>query len=74
MRWARLKIIPPFAGPETIQFLLGHAAVQPAEYFLGCKQRFRDAVSDRIGLEPGTGDSKIADSSDFHFETSNTDS
>jgi integrase len=38
---------------EQIQFLLGHVSVQTTERYLGCKQRFRNAVNDRIGLEPG---------------------
>jgi integrase len=37
---------------EQIQFLLGHVSVQTTERYLGCKQRFRNAVNDRIGLEP----------------------
>jgi Phage integrase family len=37
---------------EQIQFLLGHASVQTTEKYLGCKQRLRGAVNDRIGLEP----------------------
>ncbi|MGA3033569.1 MAG: tyrosine-type recombinase/integrase [Terracidiphilus sp.] len=37
---------------EQIQFLLGHVSVQTTERYLGCKQRLRDAVNDRIGLEP----------------------
>lgn len=37
---------------EQIQFLLGHVSVQTTERYLGCKQRIRDAVNDRIGLEP----------------------
>ena len=36
---------------ERIQFLLGHVSVQTTERYLGCKQRFRNAVNDRIGLE-----------------------
>jgi len=36
---------------EQIQFLLGHVSVQTTEGYLGCKQRFRDAVNDHIGLE-----------------------
>jgi integrase len=37
---------------EQIQFLLGHVSVQTTERFLGCKQRIREAVNDRIGIEP----------------------
>ena len=37
---------------EQIQFLLGHVSVQTTERYLGCKQRFRQAVNDRIGIEP----------------------
>ena len=37
---------------EQIQFLLGHVSVQTTERYLGCKQRFRGAVNDRIGIEP----------------------
>jgi site-specific recombinase XerD len=37
---------------EQIQFLLGHVSVQTTECYLGCKQRIRGAVNDRIGIEP----------------------
>jgi site-specific recombinase XerD len=37
---------------EQIQFLLGHVSVQTTEKYLGCKQRLRQAVNDRIGIEP----------------------
>ncbi len=37
---------------EQIQFLLGHVSVQTTEKYLGCKQRLRNAVNDRIGIEP----------------------
>lgn len=40
------------ANLEQIQFLLGHVSVQTTERYLGCKQRIRNAVNDRIGLEP----------------------
>ena len=37
---------------EQTQFLLGHISVQTTERYLGCKQRIRSAVNDRIGIEP----------------------
>ena len=37
---------------EQIQFLLGHVSVQTTGRYLGCKQRIRGAVNDRIGIEP----------------------
>src|SRR5262249_48389298 len=37
---------------EEIQFLLGHVSVQTTERYLGCNKRFREAVNDRIGIEP----------------------
>ena len=37
---------------ERIQFLLGHVSVQTTERYLGCKQRIRGAVNDRMGIEP----------------------
>lgn len=37
---------------EQIQFLLGHISVQTTEKYLGCKQRFRHAVNDQLGIEP----------------------
>jgi hypothetical protein len=42
---------------EQIQFLLGHLSVQTTERYLGRKQRFHNAVNDRIGLEPDPGSS-----------------
>jgi integrase len=45
-----------FAGGELeqIQFLLGHVSVQTTERCLRCKQKFRCAVNDRLGIEPDT--------------------
>src|SRR5450755_3713909 len=37
---------------EQIQFLLGHVSIQTTERYLGCRQRIRFAVNDRIGIEP----------------------
>ena len=37
---------------EQIQFLLGHVSVQTTDKYLGCKQRVRNAINDRIGIEP----------------------
>jgi integrase len=37
---------------DQIQFLLGHVSVQMTKRYLGCKQRIRGAVNDRIGIEP----------------------
>ena len=37
---------------EQIQFLLRHVSIETTERYLGCKQRFRNAVNDKIGLEP----------------------
>ena len=37
---------------EQIQFLLGHVSIQTTERYLGCKQRIRGAVNDKIGIEP----------------------
>ena len=37
---------------DQIQFLLGHVSIQTTERYLGCKQKLRCAVNDRLGLEP----------------------
>jgi integrase len=37
---------------EQIQFLLGHVSIQTTEHYLGCKQKLRFAVNDKIGIEP----------------------
>lgn len=38
---------------DQIQFLLGHVSIQTTERYLGCKQKLRSAVNDRMGIEPG---------------------
>jgi hypothetical protein len=42
------------AGGELvqIQFLLWHVSIQTTERYLGCKQKLRCAVNDRLGIEP----------------------
>jgi integrase len=37
---------------DQIQFLLGHVSTQTTERYLGCKQRLRHAVNDKLGIEP----------------------
>ena len=37
-------------GLEQIQFLLGHASVQTTERYIGCRQKFKDAVNDRFQI------------------------
>ena len=37
---------------DQIQFLLGHVSSQTTERYLGCKQKLRVAVNDRLGIEP----------------------
>jgi site-specific recombinase XerD len=37
---------------DQIQFLLGHVSIQTTERYLGCKQKLRTAVNDKIGIEP----------------------
>jgi integrase len=36
---------------DQIQFLLGHVSIQTTERYLGCKQKLRFAVNDRMGIE-----------------------
>ena len=37
---------------DQIQFLLGHVSIQTTERYLGCRQKLRVAVNDRMGIEP----------------------
>jgi integrase len=37
---------------DQIQFLLGHVSIQTTEQYLGCKQKQRYAVNDKMGIEP----------------------
>jgi len=38
---------------EHVQFLLGRVSIEATEKYLGCKQRFQNAVNGAIGLDPG---------------------
>jgi len=38
---------------EQIQFLLGHASVQTTERYIGCRQKFKEAVNDRFRISLG---------------------
>jgi hypothetical protein len=35
-----------------MQFLLGHVSIRTTGRYLGCRQKLRDAVNDRMGIEP----------------------
>jgi hypothetical protein len=37
---------------DQIQFLLGYVSIQTTEQYLGCKQKLRYAVNDKMGIEP----------------------
>jgi len=37
---------------DQIHFLLGHVSSQTTERYLGCKQKLRCAVNDKLGIEP----------------------
>ncbi len=37
---------------DQIQFLLGHVSIQTTERYLGCKQKLRHAVNDKMGIAP----------------------
>jgi len=53
LRRTRARLCHASGGElEQIQFLLGHVSVQTTARYLGCKQRIRSAVNDRIGIEP----------------------
>lgn len=37
---------------DQIQFLLGHVSIHTTERHLGCRQKLRFALNDKIGIEP----------------------
>ena len=37
---------------DQIQFLPGQVSTQATERYVGCNQRIRKAVNDKIGIEP----------------------
>ena len=39
---------------DQIQFLLGHVSIQTTERYLDSKQHLRNAVNDKIGIEPNS--------------------
>lgn len=49
-----LRSLCHFAGGELdqIQFRLGHVSIQTTEHYLGCKQKLRIAVNDKLGIQP----------------------
>jgi integrase len=52
-RWCARLCHSAGGEPEQIQFLLGHVSVQTTGKYLDCKQQLREAVNDKIGIEPG---------------------
>jgi hypothetical protein len=42
----------PGASWNKFSFCWAHVSVQTTEKYLGCKQRLREAVNDKIGIEP----------------------
>ncbi|MGH9372249.1 MAG: tyrosine-type recombinase/integrase [Vicinamibacterales bacterium] len=44
---------------DQIQFLLAHVSIQTTERYMGCKQKLRCAVNDRLGIEPGSAVSRF---------------
>ena len=49
---ARGCVTWPAANLSRFSFSLGHVPVQTTERYLGCKQKLRCAVNDRLGIEP----------------------
>ena len=53
-RWRTCARLCHLTGGELdqTQFLLGHVSIQTTERHLGCSQKLRIAVNDRLGIEP----------------------
>jgi hypothetical protein len=49
-RRSQYVLRPGRAGKDPV--LPGHVSLETTERYLGCKQRFRNAVNDQIGIEP----------------------
>jgi site-specific recombinase XerD len=49
--WAIVDLMGKGGRVRTVP-VPGHVSVQTTERYLGCKQRIRSAVNDRIGIEP----------------------
>lgn len=53
LRWTCARLCHLAGGElDQIQFLLGHKSIQTTEQYLGCQQKLRFAVNDKIGIEP----------------------
>jgi len=46
-----VRTVPMPAWVKDAIFLLGHVSIQTTERYLGCKQKLRHAVNDRLGIE-----------------------
>ena len=46
----------------------GHVSIQTTERYLGCKQRIRDAVNDKLGIERSRFYVRIADKPSYLTE------
>jgi hypothetical protein len=49
---AHLRLAVPTLPAASWTRLLGHFSIQTTEHYLGCKQKLRYAVNDKMGIEP----------------------
>ena len=56
---------------EQIQFLLRHISIETTERYLGCKQHFRNAVNDAIGLNLAVHELEVIATArpTYHYQT-----